>query len=248
MSANGSEAPGKDVVLEIADLRSGYGDIPVLHGISLRLHAGEAVGIVGHNGMGKTTLLKTLMGHLPARAGKIAVDGTDVTQWPAHARARLGIGYVPQEREIFSSLTVQENLKVATREGEWTSDRIYQLFPPLAQRRSNFGNQLSGGEQQMLAVGRALVSNPKMLLLDEPFEGLAPVIVDQMVDALESIRKASALAMILVEHHAEIALQFAKGAVVLDRGQVVWGGDCAELRANPDKRAALIGIEEEVRR
>jgi len=152
---------------------------------------------------------------------------------------------VPQEREIFPSLTVHENLKVAVRAGEWTTDRIYDLFKPLSERRGNFGNQLSGGEQQMLAVGRALVSNPKLLLLDEPFEGLAPVIVDQMVDALESIRRTSPLAMILVEHHAEIALQFAAGAVVLDRGRVAWSGAAAELRDNPEKLGTLIGLEEE---
>jgi branched-chain amino acid transport system ATP-binding protein len=167
---------------------------------------------------------------------------------PTHRRAELGIGYVPQEREIFPSLTVHENLKVATRAGDWTIDRIYQLFPSLAERRGNFGNQLSGGEQQMLAVGRALVSNPKMLLLDEPFEGLAPVIVDQMVDALENIRRSTQLAMILVEHHAEMALEFAEKAVILDRGQVVWNGACVELRDDPEKLGNLIGLEEETQR
>jgi branched-chain amino acid transport system ATP-binding protein len=154
---------------------------------------------------------------------------------------------VPQEREIFPSLTVDENLRVATTLGEWTRERVYDLFPRLAERKRNYGNQLSGGEQQMLAVGRALVSNPTLLLLDEPFEGLAPVIVDQLVDGLDRIRRDSKLAMILVEHHAELALEFAKQAVVLDRGQVVWQGDCAELRGSPERLATLIGIEEEAR-
>ena len=235
-------------LLEIENVTAGYAGNVVLEQVSLALAANSSIALLGRNGVGKTTLLATVMGLTRIEAGRVAFNGADLAKVPTHRRAELGIGYVPQEREIFPSLTVHENLKVASRAGEWTSDRIYQLFPPLAERRGNFGNQLSGGEQQMLAVGRALVSNPKMLLLDEPFEGLAPVIVDQMVDALESIREVSELAMILVEHHAEIALQFANGAVVLDRGQVVWDGDCAELRANPDKLAALIGIEEEVQR
>jgi branched-chain amino acid transport system ATP-binding protein len=234
-------------LLQIDNITAGYAGNVVLEQVSLTLPTNASIALLGRNGVGKTTLLATIMGLTRIEAGRVTFAGNDLAKVPTHRRAELGVGYVPQEREIFQSLTVHENLKVATRDGDWTVDRIYQLFPPLAARRGNFGNQLSGGEQQMLAVGRALVSNPKMLLLDEPFEGLAPVIVDQMVDALENIRKASELAMILVEHHAEMALEFAERAVVLDRGQVVWQGGCAELRDNPNKLATLIGIEEEPR-
>jgi branched-chain amino acid transport system ATP-binding protein len=243
MSISGA-APMPDL-LQVENITAGYAGNVVLEQVSLALPANSSIALLGRNGVGKTTLLATIMGLTRIEAGRVVLNGADLSGVPTHRRAELGVGYVPQEREIFPSLTVHENLKVATRSGEWTSDRIYQLFPSLASRRGNYGNQLSGGEQQMLAVGRALVSNPKLLLLDEPFEGLAPVIVDQMVDGLESIRRASTLAMILVEHHAELALEFAQSAVVLDRGQVVWSGACAELRADPDRLGKLIGIEEE---
>ncbi len=235
-------------LLAVENVTAGYAGNVVLEQVSLSLAPNATIALLGRNGVGKTTLLATIMGLTRIEAGQITFNGANLASVPTHRRAELGIGYVPQEREIFASLTVHENLKVATRSGEWTIDRIYQLFPPLDKRRGNFGNQLSGGEQQMLAVGRALVSNPKVLLLDEPFEGLAPVIVDQMVDALESIRRSSQLAMILVEHHAEMALEFAEKAVILDRGQVVWNGHCAELRDDPDKLGNLIGLEEEAER
>ena len=235
-------------LLTVDNVTAGYAGNVVLERVSLSLAPNSTIALLGRNGVGKTTLLATVMGLTRIESGRVTFGGADMASVPTHRRAELGIGYVPQEREIFPSLTVHENLKVATRAGAWTIDRIYQLFPSLAERRGNFGNQLSGGEQQMLAVGRALVSNPKMLLLDEPFEGLAPVIVDQMVDALESIRRASQFAMILVEHHAEMALEFAEKAVILDRGQVVWNGGCAELRDDPEKLGNLIGLEEETRR
>jgi len=231
-------------LLQVENVTAGYAGNVVLEQVSLTLPANSSTALLGRNGVGKTTLLATIMGLTRIETGRVAFDGADLGKVQTHSRAALGIGYVPQEREIFPSLTVHENLKVAVRAGEWTTDRIYDLFKPLSERRANFGNQLSGGEQQMLAVGRALVSNPKLLLLDEPFEGLAPVIVDQMVDALENIRRTSSLAMILVEHHAEIALQFAAGAVVLDRGRVAWSGSAAELRDNPEKLGTLIGLEE----
>ncbi len=235
-------------LLQIENVTAGYAGNVVLEQVSMALPANTTAALLGRNGVGKTTLLATIMGLTRIESGHVNFGGQDLIKVPTHHRVELGIGYVPQEREIFQSLTVHENLKVATRDGPWTLDRIYDLFPPIAQRRGNFGNQLSGGEQQMLAVGRALVSNPKILLLDEPFEGLAPVIVDQMVDALENIRRSSQLAMILVEHHAEMALEFAERAVILDRGQVVWNGDCAELRDNPEKLGNLIGLEEETPR
>jgi branched-chain amino acid transport system ATP-binding protein len=232
-------------LLEVENVTAGYAGNVVLEQVSLALPASSTIALLGRNGVGKTTLLATIMGLTRIHAGKVRFDGADLARVETHRRAERGLGYVPQEREIFQSLTVHENLKVAARPGDWTIDRIYELFAPLRERRGNYGNQLSGGEQQMLAVGRALVSNPKVLLLDEPFEGLAPVIVDQLVDGLESIRKQTRLAMILVEHHAEMALEFAEQAVVLDRGQVTWTGNCAELRTDPDKLATLIGLEEE---
>jgi branched-chain amino acid transport system ATP-binding protein len=235
-------------LLTIENLTAGYAGNVVLEQVSFALAANSTAALLGRNGVGKTTLLASVMGLTRIETGSVSLDGNNLGKVPTHGRAELGIGYVPQEREIFPSLTVHENLTVAVRKGEWTPDRIYQLFPPLAQRRGNFGNQLSGGEQQMLAVGRALVGNPKLLLLDEPFEGLAPVLVDQLVDGLENIRKASQLAMVLVEHHAELALQFAATAAVLDRGRVAWQGDARELRDNPEKLSTLIGIEEETRR
>jgi branched-chain amino acid transport system ATP-binding protein len=234
-------------LLEIDQVTAGYAGNVVLEQVSLSLPATSSIALLGRNGVGKTTLLATVMGLTRIQSGTVKFDGTDLARVETHDRAALGIGYVPQEREIFPSLSVYENLKVALRPGDWTIDRVYELFPPIAARRGNYGNQLSGGEQQMLAVARALVSNPKLLLLDEPFEGLAPVIVDQLVDGLDRIRRESALAMILVEHHAELALEFAERAVVLDRGQVTWTGHCAELRGDPQKLATLIGIEEEAR-
>jgi len=233
-------------LLRIEDVTAGYEGNVVLERVSLALPANESVALLGRNGVGKTTLLATVMGLTRIQAGHVVLNGEDLAAVPVHERVARGIGYVPQEREIFPSLTVHENLKVATRPGDWTMERIYTLFPALADRRGNLGNQLSGGEQQMLAVGRALVSNPSLLLLDEPFEGLAPVLVDLLVEALGNIRGTGELAMILVEHHAEIALEFADRAMVLDRGQVTWQGASRELRADPEKLSTLIGLEEEI--
>jgi branched-chain amino acid transport system ATP-binding protein len=240
-----SDGASMSDLLEVEGVTAGYAGNIVLERVSLALPAKSSIALLGRNGVGKTTLLATVMGLTRVHVGKIRFDGADLAKVETHQRAERGLGYVPQEREIFQSLTVHENLKVALRGGEWTLDRVYELFPSLKERRGNYGNQLSGGEQQMLAVGRALVGNPKLLLLDEPFEGLAPVIVDQLGDALERIRKQTDVAMILVEHHAEMALEFAESAVVLDRGQVAWSGTCEELRRDPDKLASLIGLEEE---
>jgi branched-chain amino acid transport system ATP-binding protein len=235
-------------LLEIERVTAGYAGNVVLEQVSLALAASSSIALLGRNGVGKTTLLATIMGLTRIQSGRVLLNGADLASVPTYRRAALGLGYVPQEREIFQSLTVHENLKVAVREGYWTIERIYDLFAGLKERTGNFGNQLSGGEQQMLAVGRALVGNPSLLLLDEPFEGLAPVIVDQLVDGLDRIRRESKLAMILVEHHAELALEFAEKAVVLDRGQVAWQGGCAELRDHPERLGMLIGLQEETRR
>jgi branched-chain amino acid transport system ATP-binding protein len=175
----------------------------------------------------------------------VRFGGEDLAAVPTHLRAGRGIALVPQEREIFRSLTVQENLQVAARHGgDWTAARVYELFPRLRERAGNYGNQLSGGEQQMLAIGRALVGNPSLLLLDEPFEGLAPVIVDTLVDALARIRTESAITMLLVEHNVDLALDFADEAVVLDRGQIAWRGSCAALRNDRERLAGLIGLQD----
>jgi branched-chain amino acid transport system ATP-binding protein len=235
-------------LLRVDGLTAGYDDgTVVIEGVSLTLAERSTVALLGRNGVGKTTLLASIMGLTKIAAGAVVLQGQDVTRRDTHTRAFDGIGYVPQEREIFPSLTVEENLAVArARKGAWTIPAVYDLFPRLAERRRNYGNQLSGGEQQMLAVGRALISNPVLLLLDEPFEGLAPVIVDQLAAAFDRIRKETGIATILVEHHAEIALSLAEQAIVLDRGQIVWGGDSATLLHDRAMLAALIGIDDAV--
>ena len=201
--------------------------------------------MLGRNGVGKTTLLTTLLGLTTQHSGAMNYLGNDITRVPSHERAIAGLGLVPQEREIFPSLSVHENLRVAQRPGEWDLDRVYELFPRLAERRRNMGNQLSGGEQQMLAIGRALIGNPRVLLLDEPFEGLAPIIVDVLVDAFHKLHQGSRMGIVLVEQHAELALELTERALVLDRGQVRWEGDSQTLLNNPDQLAQLIGFGNE---
>jgi branched-chain amino acid transport system ATP-binding protein len=198
--------------------------------------------VLGRNGVGKTTLLSTIVGRTTLRAGRIAFAGTDISALPGYRRARLGIGLVPQEREVFRSLTVEENLAVAARMGSWSVARVYDLFPQLAARRGSRGNQLSGGEQQMLAIGRALMSNPTLMLMDEPLEGLAPVIVDALLMALERLKHEDNLALVLIEQHARIALEFAAEAIVLDRGRIVFSGPSQELLAAPDRLDALLAV------
>src|SRR5207248_680594 len=210
---------------------AGYGETIIIEEISLDLPAGRTLAVLGRNGVGKTTLLATVMGHTRLRGGNISFAGRDISGLPAYRRARLGIGFVPQEREVFPSLTVEENLRVAERpsandgaDAHWSLARIYEFFPPLAERRSNRGNQLSGGEQQMLAIGRALMGNPSLLLMDEPLEGLAPVIIDALLAGLDRLKREAGLAMLLVEQHARLALAFAENAIVLDRGRIVFSG------------------------
>ncbi len=230
--------------LQITDLRAGYGETVVLEGIALDLPPGGTLAILGRNGVGKTTLLGTIMGHTTLHGGQISFGGTAITTQPAYRRARLGIGFVPQEREIFKSLTVEENLLVAARPGRWTAERVYEFFPSLAARRRNRGNALSGGEQQMLAIGRALMGNPSLLLMDEPMEGLAPVIVDAVLKGLERLKREDDLALLLVEQHARIALEFAERAIVLDRGRIVHAGESRALLDHPGGLAALMGVAE----
>jgi branched-chain amino acid transport system ATP-binding protein len=231
-------------ILRLDAVTAGYRDTIVLESVSLAIDARESCAVLGRNGVGKTTLLMTIMGLTVLRSGGIAFADRDLAALATHRRARAGIGYVPQEREIFPSLTVDENLRVAATPGEWTKDRVYDLFPRLAERRRNYGNQLSGGEQQMLAVGRALVGNPKLLLLDEPFEGLAPVIIEGLAEALTRLRRESAIATVLVEQQVDIALELTDNALVLDKGQIVWRGTSAALAGDREQLASLVGLQE----
>jgi branched-chain amino acid transport system ATP-binding protein len=229
-------------VLRIESLTAGYAGAVVIDDVTFSLDEKAGIALLGRNGVGKTTLLSTVMGHTEVRSGKIVLDGCDITALPPHERSLSGLGLVPQEREIFPSLTVYENMIVAARAGEWTIERAYDLFPRLAERRRNYGNQLSGGEQQMLAIARGLVSNPRVLLLDEPFEGLAPALVDKLVDVLRRIHTSLGMAMILVEQHAELILDFLPEAIILDRGQMRWRGASKALASDRAQLASLIGL------
>jgi branched-chain amino acid transport system ATP-binding protein len=228
--------------LSIENLVSGYGTAVVLDGVTLNVPAGSTLAILGRNGVGKTTLFETIMGLTTLRRGAIKFDDQPIEHMPTHRRARLGLGYVPQQREIFASLSVVENLQVCFRPGGWTIDAVFDLFPHLKERQGNAGNHLSGGEQQMLAVGRALVGGPKVLLLDEPLEGLAPIIVETLVEALSRIRDEAGMSVIMVEQKAEMALAFAQQSVVLDRGKLVYCGPSASLKSDEVALSRLLGL------
>jgi len=223
-------------LLAIDRLRAGYGEAVVLSDISLSVQEGQALALLGRNGMGKTTLINTIVGVTRYIGGGIALDGADITALRPDQRAHAGIGWVPQERNIFKSLTVEENLTAVARPGRWTVDKVYALFPRLAERRQNLGNQLSGGEQQMLAVGRALVLNPRVMLLDEPLEGLAPIIVEELLAALRRIIREEGMSAVLVEQNAKKILGVTDRAIIIERGVVVHAADSAALAAD---RAAL---------
>jgi branched-chain amino acid transport system ATP-binding protein len=230
------------LALDVKDLRAGYGPTVVLDGISLTVPAGGTLSVLGRNGVGKTTLLATLMGLTTRHRGSIRLGDKAIEGQPTHVRNELGLGYVPQERQIFPSLNVEENMAVSMRSGGWTIDAVFELFPGLKARRKNTGNRLSGGEQQMLAIGRALVGAPKVLLLDEPLEGLAPVVIEALVEALERVQKESRLTMLLVEQKAELALSLTREAVILDRGRIVYRGASAALKADEATQARLLGV------
>ncbi len=230
--------------LELRNVSAGYGETVVLEDVDLALAPGECISVIGRNGVGKTTLLATVMGHTTLHAGVVALDGKALDGMPSYRRATAGLGLVPQEREIFPSLTVRENLTVAARPGHWTLARVFDLFPRLKERLGHMGNQLSGGEQQMLAIARALLTNPSILLMDEPTEGLAPVIVEAMIAALLRLQAENPLTMILVEQNSRVALDFSARTVILDKGRIVYDGASAPLRDDPERLAKLIGIVE----
>jgi len=227
-------------MLELSKVRAGYGETVVLEDVDLALPERGALAVLGRNGVGKTTLLATVMGHTSFHSGKVTFNGKPIAHLPVYERSKLGIGYVPQERLIFPSLSLEENLEVARRPGRWTIERVYELFPRLRERRSAMGNQLSGGEQQMLSIGRALMGNPALLLMDEPLEGLAPIIVETLLKALKRLMTEDSLAVLLVEQHAKLALQVTSSALVLNRGRVSYSGPSAELLADPQKLTSLV--------
>jgi branched-chain amino acid transport system ATP-binding protein len=226
--------------LSLAKLNSGYGETVVLEDVGLDLREGGSLAVLGRNGVGKTTLLATIMGHTTFHSGEMIFAGQAIQRLPVYERARLGIGYVPQERLIFPSLDVEENLAVAARPGRWTLQRVYELFPRLRERRDAMGNQLSGGEQQMLAIARALMGNPSLLLLDEPLEGLAPIIVETLLQSLKKLIAEDSLGVILVEQHAKVALSVTETALILSRGRVTYYGPSAALLADPQRLTSLI--------
>jgi branched-chain amino acid transport system ATP-binding protein len=229
-------------LLRIESLSAGYGEAVVLSDITLELAQGQALALLGRNGVGKTTLVNSIIGVTRRRAGRIMLAGRDITALSPEARAQAGIGWVPQERNIFKSLTVVENMTAVARPGPWTPARVFEMFPRLAERKGNLGSQLSGGEQQMLAIGRALVLNPKLLLLDEPTEGLAPIIVEELLRALKRLFREEGLSAIVIEQHARQILALTDHAIVLERGRIVLSADSASLLAHPERLERHLGL------
>ncbi|KQX38317.1 ABC transporter ATP-binding protein [Devosia sp. Root436] len=230
-------------LLEFRDVRSGYGEAVVLDGVSLTLPANGSLALLGRNGVGKTTLLLTAMGFVTLARGAIYWRGQDISRLAPHKRARLGLGWVAQERDIFPSLSVEENLTVIARPGRWNLTAIYALFPRLAERRANMGNQLSGGEQQMLAIARTLMTNPSVLLLDEPFEGLAPIIVEELTSAVRQMAADEGIALVLVEQHAEVALSLTQEAIIIERGMIAHRAKSADLLRDDATLERYLGLK-----
>ncbi|WJR76330.1 ABC transporter ATP-binding protein [Bradyrhizobium sp. NP1] len=229
-------------LLALEALRAGYGEAVVLPNLSLRLDEGQVLALLGRNGTGKTTLINSIVGVTRRFGGSVTLAGHDITAMRPDQRARAGIGWVPQERNIFRSLTVEENMTAVAQPGPWTVDRVYEMFPRLKERRGNFGNQLSGGEQQMLAIGRALVLNPKVLLLDEPTEGLAPIIVEELLAALGRITRSGGICSIIVEQNAQKILGLADRVVILERGAIVHEAASDSLKADPSVLERHLGV------
>ncbi|OGO45313.1 MAG: ABC transporter ATP-binding protein [Chloroflexi bacterium RBG_16_63_12] len=236
-------------MLTVEEIHTYYGDSHVLQGLSLEVKAGEIVALLGRNGVGKSTLIKSIIGFAPPRQGRIALRGVEVTRLPPHKRAQLGIGLVPQGRGIFPTLSVRENLTLAARRpasgngngAPWTLDRVLAIFPPLERRLRNLGAQLSGGEQQMLAIARALMTNPELLLMDEPSEGLAPLLVQEIGRVLNELR-AQSLSILLVEQNLSMALDLANRVYVMSKGQIVYTGLPGELQANEEVKHRYLGV------
>jgi len=234
--------PAMAELLRLDGVSAGYGAAEVLSDVSLALDAGRSLALLGRNGMGKTTLLATIMGVTRRSTGSIRLAGADITAAPTERRALAGIGWVPQERNIFRSLSVEENLTAVARPGAWTLERAYAAFPRLAERRRNRGNQISGGEQQMLSIARALVTNPRLLLLDEPLEGLAPIIVEELLGVMRALVRDGEMGLIVVEQHALKVLGLADRAVVLERGRVVWDGEAVVLARDQGVLGRYLGV------
>lgn len=228
-------------LLRLDRVTAGFGQTVIVENVSFALEQGGVLAILGRNGVGKSTLMKTIAGQTRLHAGSIEFRARQIGPLASYYRARGGIGYVPQTRDIFRSLTVEENLLIAAQPGPWNLERVYELFPNLKARRRNGGLEISGGEQQMLSIARALMGNPQLLLLDEPMEGLAPVIVERLFEVFEMLRDTGEFGIILVEQYVNVALSFAPRTVVLDRGQIVYEGSSAELAGNPTRMAAYFG-------
>ena len=229
-------------LLAVEGVTAGYGDGIVLEDVALTIDEGDSLALLGRNGMGKTTLLVTLMGFTRLHRGILRWRGRDLAALPTHRRSRSGIGWVPQERLMFPSLTVEEHLTAVARPGPWNVARVYEIFPRLAERRANFGNQLSGGEQQMLAIGRALMVNPALLLLDEPMEGLAPIIVQALMGVIRELVEDAGMAVIVVEQHARLALSLTRNAIVLERGRVAHRAPSEVLLRDPEALHRLVAV------
>ncbi|MEJ8570124.1 ABC transporter ATP-binding protein [Microbaculum marinum] len=230
-------------LLALDDIRAGYGDAVVLDGVSLDIPPHGSLAVLGRNGVGKSTLLLTIMGFTDLRRGTIRWQGKDITRMSSFRRARAGIGWVPQERDIFATLSVEENLTVAARPGHWTLQTVYALFPRLEERRANMGNQLSGGEQQMLTIARTLMTNPDLLLLDEPLEGLAPIVAEELSAAIVQMSAGERIALVLVEQHAEIALSLTDSAIVIERGAIAHSGPSKALLDDHEVLDRYIGLK-----
>jgi branched-chain amino acid transport system ATP-binding protein len=229
-------------LMAMEGVTSGYGDGIVLDDVSLSLDEGDSLALLGRNGMGKTTLLVTLMGQTRVRSGAMRWRGANLAALPTWRRSRAGLGWVPQERYMWPSLTVEEHLTAVARPGPWNVARVYEIFPRLAERCGNYGNQLSGGEQQMLAIGRALMVNPSLLLLDEPMEGLAPIIVQELMGVIRDLLTESGMAVIVVEQHAKLALSLTRNALVLERGRIVHRSPSDTLLADPATLHRLVAV------
>ncbi|MES2259996.1 MAG: ABC transporter ATP-binding protein [Pseudomonadota bacterium] len=229
-------------LLALDKVTAGYGESIVLEDVSFAMNEGDSLALLGRNGVGKTSLLVTMMGLTRLHKGNIRWAGADIARVPTYQRSRSGLGWVPQERHMFPSLTVEEHLTVVARPGVWNLKKIYEIFPRLLERRSNMGNQLSGGEQQMVAIARALMTNPRILLLDEPMEGLAPIIVQELMRVIRKLVSEEGMSVIVVEQHARLALSLTKRAIVLDRGRIVHDSDSASLLADGDKLDKLVAV------